>query len=239
MKENTMMLEGVDRSWQACLSLGLQAMDKEYMDSLYQSRDWLPGVQAIFAAFSQPISAVSYVLLGESPYPRVQSANGYAFWDAAVGRLWSLQGFSKAVNRATSLRNFMKMLLVARGDLASDNISQYAIAQLDHCRYLQTAEQLFSGMIAKGFLLLNATLVYRDHEVSYHAKQWRSFFTIVIDYLASRYDIKWIVLGNIAKKIVLPPGRTCLTAEHPYNISFITNQAVLSFFNPLDLLTKS
>ena len=45
-------------------------------------------------------------------------ANGYAFWDAAVNELWSDNGLSKAVNRATSLRNFIKMLLVTEGALS-------------------------------------------------------------------------------------------------------------------------
>lgn len=239
MVGSILMLKGVHPSWDSCLRNALQAMDNQYINALNQTQDWLPGINAIFSAFSKPMHEVKYVLLGESPYPRAQSANGYAFWDAAVNNLWSDQGFSKPVNRATSLRNFMKMLLVARGDLGADDSSQLAISRLDHTRYIQTAEQLFSGMLQKGFLLLNASLVYRDKEVAYHAKQWRPFFSVVISHLASNQQIQWILLGNIAKNIDLPLGCTCLAAEHPYNISFISNAAVISFFNPLDLLTLS
>ena len=58
---------------------------------------------------------VNYVLFGES-LPRRASANGYAFWDAAVKIMVSF-GNSKTVNRATSLLNILKMLLIAEGCL--------------------------------------------------------------------------------------------------------------------------
>ena len=42
-----------------------------------------------------------YVLFGESPYPRAQSANGYAFWDAAANSLWAEEGgLHQLLNRA-------------------------------------------------------------------------------------------------------------------------------------------
>jgi uracil-DNA glycosylase len=75
----------------------------------------------LFAAFAQPLDRVRYVLVGEGPYPRAESATGVCFMDGAVGDLWSEAGLSKPVNRATSLRNFMKMLLVADGQLQLEN----------------------------------------------------------------------------------------------------------------------
>lgn len=71
--------KNIDPSWQECLQLGLEKMDKKYLDSLAQSSDWLPGPENIFNAFSLPLDNVNYVLFGESPYPRRESANGYAF----------------------------------------------------------------------------------------------------------------------------------------------------------------
>ncbi|HAT31470.1 MAG TPA: uracil-DNA glycosylase, partial [Janthinobacterium sp.] len=64
----------------------------------------------------------------EGPYPRAASATGVCFMDGAVGALWSEAGLSKPVNRATSLRNFMKMLLLADGQLALDATSGAALA---------------------------------------------------------------------------------------------------------------
>jgi uracil-DNA glycosylase len=177
------------------------------------------------------------VLFGESPYPRKISANGYAFWDNAVDSLWSEQGLSKPVNRATSLRNFIKMLLIARGSLTTDT-SQSAIAQIDKGGLVLTAKQFFEGMMNKGVLLLNASLVYAEGEVPYHARHWKPFMQKVLEQLALiKPTVQLILLGKIAG--ILPPNKLSvgLIAEHPYNISFVTNSNVIEFFKPLDLLS--
>lgn len=102
----------------------MQKLDKDYLAELAADKDWLPGPAAVFNAFSSPLESTRYVLFGESPYPRRESANGCAFWDAAVHNLWADTGLSKEVNRATSLRNLMKMMLVAEGKLRPDDTAQ-------------------------------------------------------------------------------------------------------------------
>lgn len=223
--------------WHELLMRAFGAMDSEYLDNLQASDNWLPGTNSIFAAFSLPLSATNYILLGESPYPRVQSANGYAFWDEAVHILWSDKGLSKQVNRATSLRNILKMLLLARGDLLSD-FSQDAIARLDKSPYVQTGSQLFGAFVDKGFLLLNACLVYSEGKVPYHARQWRPFIHSLFKQVAEhKPSLKLVLLGRIAEQVPQTNLSPVLLAEHPYNISFITNPAVVEFFKPLDLLS--
>lgn len=223
--------------WHSLLTTALQEMDKDYLISLEKNHDWLPGCDHLFATFTQPLENVRYILLGESPYPRKLSANGYAFWDQRVGAIWSEKGLSKEVNRATSLRNMIKMFLHARGDLSS-SFSQEAIAQLDKIAYWQTAEQLFLSFIQKGFLLLNATLVYSPNEVRFHAKHWQPFMAKLFEQLlALQLPIKMILFGGIAAQVAGVSSFPCLKAEHPYNLSFITNPDVLAFFKPLDLLS--
>jgi len=222
--------------WHDLLKQALAVMDNDYLSTLQAIDGWLPGINAIFAAFSMPLSATHYILLGESPYPRAQSANGYAFWDAAVQSLWSDKGLSKQVNRATSLRNLVKMLLLARGDLMHD-FSQEAIANLDKSQYIQTGEQLFGAFMQSGFLLLNASLVYGEGQVPYHARKWRPFIHSLFQQLAEQKpSLKLVLLGRIAEQVPQTSLLAVLLAEHPYNISFITNPAVVDFFKPLDLL---
>lgn len=224
--------------WHPILAKALQEVDKNYLIELKEDKNWLPGINNMFAAFSIPLDKTTYLLLGESPYPRPQSANGYAFWDAAVQNLWSPKGLSKEVNRATSLRNWMKMLLVARGDLKED-LSQVAIAQLDKSHFCETAEDFFKGLINKGFLLLNASLVFSKDGVRMHARQWKPFMNSLLDQLAIyNPSVKLLLFGNIAKEIPQTKFSSCLIAEHPYNLSFINNPQVLEFFKPLDLLTN-
>ena len=105
---------------------------------------------------------MKFILIGESPYPRATSANGIAFHDAAVDDLWSQNGLSKAVNKATSLRNIMKTALLAEGLVEPDQegkISQSNIANLDKSPLAPTASALFERWQQQGFLLMNTTPV--------------------------------------------------------------------------------
>lgn len=228
----------IDPSWQTILFRALNTMDADYLTSLERDNDYLPRPNQIFSAFQLPLEQTQFILLGESPYPRVQSANGYAFWDAAVNELWSVSGLSKEVNRATSLRNWIKMLLLARGDL-QDDLSQQAIALLDKSDYCQTAEEFFTRLINKGFLLLNASLIYSEGRVRHHAKQWRPFMNSLLRQLHEyNPSLQVILFGRIAMELPEAQDFPCLIAEHPYNLSFITNTQVLDFFKPLDLLNR-
>lgn len=231
------LIRQTNPQWHEILSQAFAQLDPVYLKSILNENNYLPNGSRLLAAFNRPLDNVRYILLGESPYPRALSANGYAFWDNAVAELWSDAGLSKAVNRATSLRNLIKMLLLARGDLNADDCSQQAIAQLDKSSYCQTATQLFESMLNQGFLLLNATLIYRDNQVNEDARQWRPFLQKVLQQIAQQKpDAQLILFGKIAARIEktdLPVG---LISEHPYNLSFITNSNVLKFFKPFDLL---
>lgn len=229
----------VDISWHDCLRRGLSKMDPAYLDKL-ASTHWLPGPEKIFNAFSLPINEVNYVLFGESPYPRRESANGYAFWDASVKELWSETGLSKRVNRATSLRNIIKMLLIAEGLIHKNNSGQDEIAKVNKESCIQTNDAFFTNLIDHGFLLLNATPVLQADSPQKDARAWLPFIKELLDYLLQkRPQVKFILLGRIANTIdslITQSNLEKLYAEHPYNVSFITNQKVLDFFKPLHLL---
>jgi uracil-DNA glycosylase len=233
-------LNSIDASWQPTIQSGLNTLDPDYLQQLRHTDDWLPGRDNIFNAFSLPLDKVNYVLFGESPYPRAQSANGYAFWDAAVSDIWSPTGLSKAVNRATSLRNIIKMLLIAEGLLTPNHTSQTDIANVNKTHLVKTNSEFFGNFIQHGILLLNATLVLQPSNVRKDARAWRPFLKHTMDYLLqNKPDVQFILLGNIANEIdplITQPGVKKFYAEHPYNISFINNPEVLAFFKPLHLL---
>lgn len=235
-------LNAIHSSWQECIERGLSQINPKYLQSLKSNSKWLPGPEKIFNAFSLPIQNVNFVLFGESPYPRAQSANGYAFWDSAVTNLWSDTGLSKKVNRATSLRNIIKMLLIAEGVLDIKDSSQQAISKLDKRSFVQTADELFTNFLKKGFLLLNTTLVLHQVSKSKDAREWQPFIKELLDCLSEkRPQAQFIFLGRIANSVEPLLNNSKIQkfyAEHPYNLSFITNPRVLSLFKPLSLLLK-
>lgn len=245
-----------DPSWRPVLQKGLEAVaqaDPQYLPSLARD-EYLPTEGRLFAAFSIPLDRVRYVLVGEGPYPRVESATGVCFMDGAVEALWSEKGLSKQVNRATSLRNFMKMLLVADAQLAPDNTSGEALAHIaEKARafgspYIQTLTELQANLTRHGFLLLNASLVYRPNvPPAKDAKAWMPFMKTVLEALADHADQKdrrpptLVLWGKIAEQINalhLSSRFPTAVSEHPYNLSFIVNATMQNLFKPMRLLLQ-
>lgn len=176
--------------------------------------------------------------------------------DGAVKSLWALEeggGLSKQVNRATSLRNFMKMLLVAERHidlchLRLETIAEFAAkAKLQPNLYIQSLMQLQANFLNRGFLLLNASLVFRE-EVSpvIDAKAWLPFLDVVLKAITSREPnvsrVTVILWGKIADRLktieyLQDSERLSIAkAEHPYNLSFISNRQMHALFSPLNLL---
>ncbi|MBI1892301.1 MAG: uracil-DNA glycosylase [Burkholderiales bacterium] len=251
------MLPLAHASWRPVLKAGLEALAEAhptYLDGLVKD-DYLPTNGRLFAAFAQPLESVRYVLVGEGPYPRQESATGFCFMDGAVQSLWSDTGLSKQVNRATSLRNFMKMLLVASGELKKGNTSGEAVAQVAAkvraapSSYTQTLAELQDNLTRHGFLLLNAALVFRPHVPPLkEAKAWQPFLQTVLDALADRAEKQGeqaptlVLWGKIAEQLKALPSNERFpkaVAEHPYNLSFIDNPAMQVLFGPMSLLHKA
>jgi uracil-DNA glycosylase len=241
-------------SWHPTLRRGLEALaavDSDYLSALV-SDNYLPTKARLFAAFSLPLDRVRYVLVGEGPYPREASATGVCFMDGAVESLWSEKGLSKQVNRATSLRNFMKMLLVADGLLTEESTSGDAMAHVSlkaraiGSPFIPTLTDLQANLTRHGFLLLNATLVYRAHVAPLKdAKAWRPFLEVVLEALArhpGQTEAPTLVLwGKIAEQLnVLASAAQFPRAvsEHPYNLSFIGNRTMQKLFGPMHLLMR-
>ena len=238
-------------SWRPVLTQGLELMarqDPAYLLALSKDR-FLPTDGRIFSAFEQPLEAVKYVLVGEGPYPREQSATGVCFMDGAVGSLWSEQGLSKPVNRATSLRNFMKTLMVADGLLKPDATGGEAVAPVaakamqPGSGFIQTLPELQLNLTDHGFLLLNAALVFRSHVPPVkEAKAWRPLLETALEALADRPGLApptLVLWGRIAQWLEDLPAVSRFpkaVAEHPYNLSFIQNRAMQELFGSMNLL---
>jgi uracil-DNA glycosylase len=242
-------------SWRPALKAGLDALvevEPIYLTQLVQGK-YLPTDGRMFAAFATPLDAVRYVLVGEGPYPREESATGVCFMDGAVGLLWSEKGLSKQVNRATSLRNFMKMLLVADKQLEPDNTSGDALAHISlkaraiGSDFVQTLSDLQTNLTRQGFLLLNASLVFRPEvPPARDAKAWQPFMRVVFDSLlknahAAGHPPTLVLWGKIAEQLHALPiidSFPKVVSEHPYNLSFILNAEMHALFQPMHMLKK-
>ncbi len=232
----------IDKSWERLLSEAYDKLDKEYRDFLEQDGGYFPSQAEYLNAFKTlPRYQVKYILFGQDPYPRKESAKGYAFIDAKVESIFSDTGLSKEVNRATSLRNFVKMALLARGDLQQGDLSQDAISRVDKARLITSIDELRVNFEKNGVLLLNTALIFTDKKSSTkHVRSWRPFIQSLLVALEEE-NPKLILFGTHAKelkkRLSLESFET-IELEHPYNHTFISNEKALNLFGSMNLLEK-
>lgn len=229
-------------SWDRLLAKAYSALEDEYRVFLEEDKHYFPSKMKYLNAFKTlPKEKVKYILFGQDPYPREESAGGYAFIDTKVQHLFSPSGLSKEVNRATSLRNFIKMALVASGQLSAEDTSQESISQLDKTNLIDSIDALRRNFEKNGVLLLNTALIFTDKKSSSkHVKAWRPFIKSLLLALQND-DIKLILFGAHAKELKkhLPlENFETIEIEHPYNHTFISNPIALELFAPMRLLEK-
>jgi len=233
------LLENIDPSWEEVLTYAFSAFDKAYLDYLENDTSFFPNRENFLNAFKTlPLNRTKYILFGQDPYPREESAIGYAFIDGKVKSLFVPGGLSKEVNRATSLRNFMKMLLLCEGEL-KDDFSKDALSKVDTSKYIQSVHELRENFEKNGVLLLNMALVFSSKEESKkHIKAWRGFVKNFLEAL-QKYDIELILFGKIAEDVEKFDEAKSFKKHflpHPYNISFITDTKAHTLFAGMHLL---
>ena len=227
-------------SWDIILSEAYASLEADYQRFLDEDDSYFPSKENYFNAFNTlPKDKVKYILFGQDPYPRKESAGGYAFIDTKVENLFSSSGLSKEVNRATSLRNFVKMVLVASGRLTTDDTSQEAIYMLDKTKMIDSIEELRINFEKNGVLLLNTALIFTDKKSSTkHIKAWKPFVQTLLNALEESAP-KLILFGTHAKALkkqfTLDKFET-IELEHPYNHTFISNPRAIKLFAPMNLL---
>jgi uracil-DNA glycosylase len=236
------MIASLPADWRVPVEKAYRALDPLYRDFLAHDTTYFPNKENYLNAFrTLPRSRVHYILFGQDPYPRRESAGGYAFIDTRVEKIFSPTGLSKEVNRATSLRNFIKMALVARGDLDLEDTSQEAIASIDKTPLIQTIDQLRCNFERAGVLLLNTALVFtQKQESTRHIKAWRPFVASLLESLQEE-DVTLILFGSHAKALQRDfdlSGFDTVALEHPYNHSFVTSSQAQALFAPMKLLEK-
>jgi len=234
------ILDNIHSSWHTILESSLSALDDDYLEFLKNDKNYFPDQDNFLNAFKTlSLEKTKYILFGQDPYPRKESAIGYAFIDGKVGNIFSENGLSKEVNRATSLRNFIKMALVCDGKL-KDDFSKDAVSEVDKTSYIKTIDQLRKNFEKNGVLLLNMALVFTDKKDSKrHIKEWHSFVKMLLLNIKD-HNIELILFGKMAEVLEKIDEAKCLKKHimpHPYNISFITDTNAQKLFKPMNLLS--
>jgi len=229
-------------SWDTILTKAYASLEAEYQRFLEEDKSYFPTKENCFNAFKTLHKEnVKYILFGQDPYPRKESAGGYAFIDMKVETLFSASGLSKEVNRATSLRNFIKMALVASERLNAEDTAQDSIRKLDKTQMIDSIDELRLNFEKNGVLLLNTALIFTDKKsTKKHVKAWKPFVQTLLGALEENAP-KLILFGTHAKDLKKQfslDAFDTIELEHPYNHTFISNSKALKLFGPMKLLEK-
>lgn len=231
----------IHQSWRDIIHNAYSALQVDYRVFLETDKGYFPDYDNFLNAFKTlPLDNTKAILFGQDPYPRKESAIGYAFIDAKVKEIFGKSGLSKEVNRATSLRNFIKMLLLANGSLGQNSLTQESIASLNKNGFIKSIIELKNNFEREGILLLNSSLVFESKERSvFHAKMFEPFMRKLLHQISDK-NIELILFGNLAKNIkkLLPLHHSFKLFEscHPYNLQFITDKNVQNYFDGKCLL---
>ena len=227
------LLRSAHCSWVELLFDALENLDTDFLDRLESNTDWLPGPDRCFAAFSVPRCAVTVVWLGESPYPRAESATGLSFYDGQVQNLFRRNG--ELSSMGTSIRNILKAWFVATRRLTNNNTNQAAIRRMRKNNLIVEMSELFNRGQDHGWLWLNATLSFWPEPneaqpgLSLQVCKWLPLVeTVLRD--ASRRRARVVLLGKFAEEFAYMVNNP-LIAPHPAkrNQDFVRNREIQSF----------
>lgn len=249
------LLSNVHCSWIELLSDALRHVDPELLDKLESDAAWLPGPDCCFAAFSSvPRCDVKVVWLGESPYPRPNSATGLSFYDGRAQGLFRANGELNGSTIGTSMLNILKAWFVAIGRLTIDNDNpdlpsigikedQQAIRKMNRTNLINGMSELFTRGQAHGWLWLNATLsVWPESDgaplnVRQQTCMWLPLIKTVLRDVSDR-RAKVVLLGEHAKEFAYMVDDP-LTATHPRNYCFVRDVPMRKFLRHWSCLIEN
>jgi len=220
------LFSNIHCSWIELLSEAMSRMDTRFLCDLESNDNWFPGVDRCFTAFSVPRGNIRVVWLGESPYPRRESANGLSFYDNRVQNLF--RNNRELNSMGSSLRNILKAWFVAAERLNENCTNQSAIKRMNQDYLITNISELFTCGQNNGWLWLNAALSTWPEGTSPHLQicKWLPLIeTVLRD--ASERGAQIVLLGDRVKEFSYMIDNP-LTAPHPAarNGQFIRCQQV-------------
>lgn len=221
----------------------LDSNEKDILEKILEDKTLIPNRKDVFNGFNIPAQDIKYIIFGESPYPRKESATGHAFIDGKVNNIWTKEGLSKEVNKATSLRNLFKTALVAENILPPNKTTKEFLKDINKEDFVNNMQDLQLNLNNNGVALLNSCLSLRDGKVqSSDIVFWIKIMDrFLFDLFLKNNSIKLILWGNISKRIKKMESfkyYDSIESEHPYNKSFIENEVMQNLLKEINFLYK-
>lgn len=164
-------------SWESILTETIEAQpEAAKFIGPKRSKDILPIREMTFRALMAVAPEENnLVVIGQAPYPRVESASGIAMFDTLI-KDWDCSQFGKT----TSLRCIAKAAAIAKGIIDQDATVK-TMRKVFKEKDIVTPPEWFQAMLAQGVLLLNASLTNgSDISTAQHTNFWKPVLKAII-----------------------------------------------------------
>ncbi len=119
-------------------------------------------------------NTIKIVVFGQDPYPRMESATGYAFWDGKI-KSWENP-------LSPSFRNIIKSVLINEGFAVRENKIK-ELRKIIKKNNIFSPDDFFKNSIENGVVWLNASLTFeskKQTDLNKHLKFWKPIIEKVI-----------------------------------------------------------
>jgi len=134
---------------------------------------------------------IKVVVFGQDPYPRKESATGYAFWDGKI-KSWETP-------LSPSFRNIIKSVLIHE-NLATKDDKIKSLRRIIKENNIFPPDNFFENSIENGVIWLNAALTFESKlqtDLNKHLKFWKPIIeTIINTLLEETENIIFIFWGS-------------------------------------------
>lgn len=234
----------IDSSWKKfALNKNIQKEIKLINDKLTGEK-YSPVDKDIFRFMNIDLNNVKYIIVGMDPYPGVYEDEFGIIRPIATGRAFEPANYNSWLDstRNSSINNILKAIYIHEtGKELSIKKIRNEISGGKF--YILPPHELFDYLESQGILFINYSLTVPQgntkNNSGSHIYLWDKFSHMLIKYINSNYDVKWVLLGNEARKLKeFIDEDKVIEDEHPRTHCFYKHNKCLNLIKKIDYTGK-
>lgn len=234
----------IDKSWTKFAKAKSVQTELKVINNKLAGEIYSPADKDIFRFMNIDLNNVKYIIVGMDPYPDLYKDENGIMRPIATGRSFEPANYNSWLDstRNTSINNILKAIYIHEfGKELSIGEIRKEINGGNF--YILPPHDLFDYLESQGILFINYSLTVTQGKTKKnsgnHIKIWSNFSTMLIDYINSNYDVKWVLLGNEAKRLKQHIDENkVIEDEHPRTHEFYKNNKCLKLIKNIDYTGK-
>lgn len=234
----------IDKSWIKFVIRKNVKKELKIINDKLTGEKYSPVDKDIFRFMNIDLNNVKYIIVGMDPYPGTYKDEFGIIRPIATGRAFEPANYESWLDstRNSSIINLLKAIYIhetgkelgikeIRDEISGGNF------------YILPPHELFDYLENQGILFINYSLTVTQGDVKNnsgsHINLWSNFSHMLIDYINNNYDVKWVLLGDQAKKLKqFIDEDKVIEDEHPRTHDFYKNNKCLTLMKKIDYTGK-